>query len=141
MAVLAADRNTDRRSAQELAPPIAAATKIYGGGLVSANAAGFAKPASNTAGELVIGVSDEQKDNSGGANGDLLIQLRRGQAYLFNNSVGSPVTQAKMNQNVFVEDDNTVALAASNNVVAGKFIGFGGDPTGSDNTQCWVLIT
>jgi hypothetical protein len=141
MAASTADRNTDKRLPQGLghtfALAIAATTKIYGGIMVALNAAGFLVPASDTANLRAVGLSDEQKDNSAGANGDLLCQLVRG-LVLLDNSTGSPVVQGDLFKIVFVEDDHTVAHASANGVRAGRFMGFGGDPTGSDTTQCWV---
>jgi hypothetical protein len=137
MAASTADRNTERRSGEELALPVAGGVKIFAGIMVALNAAGFLVPASDTAGLKGIGRSEEQVDNSGGANGDVRCQVRRG-VYLFDNSTGSPVVQADLFRTVFVEDDHTVAHASTNGVRAGRFVGFGGDPTGSDNTQCWI---
>jgi hypothetical protein len=42
---------------------------------------------------------------------------------------------------VYVEDDHTVARTTTNFVKAGRFMGFGGDPDGSDATKCWIEIS
>lgn len=137
MAASTTDRNTERRSGEELALPVAASTKIYAGIMVALNALGFLVAAADAAALRVTGRSEQQVDNTGGANGALLCQVRDG-VFLFDNSTGSPVLAADSGKAVFVEDDHTVARATTNGVKAGRFIGFGGDPTGSDPTQCWV---
>jgi hypothetical protein len=139
MAASTADRNTERRSGEELALPVAAATKIYAGIMVALNAAGYLVAAADTAGLKVIGRSEQQVDNLGGANGALLCHVRRG-VYLFDNSTTNALDADDLFEDCFVEDDHTVAETSTNGVKAGRFVGFGGDPSGSDVTQCWVEI-
>jgi hypothetical protein len=146
MAAATRDYDTKRRSGSELAWPVAAATKIYGGILIALNAAGFLVAAADTAGLRVCGVSDQLADNSAGANGDILCQLRRqgpqNSQFQFANDATNPVTQADLGKIVYVKDDHTVCVAAgaANLVKAGRFCGFGGDPDGSDATKCWIEI-
>ncbi len=73
-------------------------------------------------GLIVVGVADETVDNSSGANGAATVKLRRKRGFLFKNSATAAVTQASVGSNVYVEDDETVALAAGpdNDIVAGK---------------------
>jgi hypothetical protein len=145
MAASTRDRDTKRRSGREIYWPIAAATKIYGGIMVALNAAGYLVAASDTAALRVAGVSDELKDNTGGANGALSLQLRRQGAenhlFLFANSTANAIVQADLGKVVYVEDDHTVARTTTNFVKAGRFMGFGGDPDGSDATKCWIEIS
>jgi hypothetical protein len=61
------DRNTPWRNGDIVAAPVAAATMIYGGHMVAANAAGLAVPASAVAAQVTLGVSDEYADNTAGA--------------------------------------------------------------------------
>lgn len=137
MAASTADRNTERRSGEIVAFPVAASTKIFAGIMVALNASGYLVVATDTAALKVVGRSEQFVDNSAGSNGLLLCDVRRG-VFLWDNSTGSAVVLGDVGKTVFVEDDHTVAHSSTNSVKAGRFLGFGGDPTGSDNTQCWV---
>lgn len=106
------DRNTPHRDARLGGQPVAAATIIYGGHMVAANATGYAIPASagaTAASQTVLGVSDGWVDNTDGADGDALVLVRRGRAFLLANSPTDPVTQAELGKNCYVVDSVTVA--------------------------------
>ncbi|MBA2718924.1 MAG: hypothetical protein H0U52_06755 [Chloroflexi bacterium] len=122
MAALAADRNFKLRAggySRTIVAKLAAATKIYRGALVGKNAAGFVVPASDTAGLKIIGIADEQVDNTAGAAGDKEIRLTTGVAK-FLNFGADPVVQADMHGFCVVADDNTVRNAgAVNDIRAG----------------------
>lgn len=124
--------------------PVAAATMIYGGIMIAWNAAGYIVAAADTAGLRIAGVADQQIDNTGGANGDLLVQTKRTgdlqRQFLFDNSTTAALDKDDIGKICYVEDDHTVAETSTNGVKAGRFMGFGGDPTGSDETVCWVEI-
>ena len=131
---LTADREAQHRDGVNLVFDVAASTKIYGGSLVSINAAGTAIPAADTASTKVVGVSDENVDNSGGSAADLSVKVRRGRAFKFKNSVTNAVAVAHLFTNVYVEDDETVASAGgTNSIVAGKCIGI-------DSDGVWIEI-
>jgi hypothetical protein len=119
-----ADRKTPVRDGKKIALPLAASTVAEAGKMGAVNAAGYVVPASNTAGLKVMGRIEEHVDNSNGAAGDLTVEILRRSSFLFKNSTTSPVTQADVGGNVMVEDAETVAHAASNSIVAGKFLGF-----------------
>lgn len=123
MAALTKDRNTKSRGekARKIVYPVAAATKIYCGAGVAVNAAGYAVPASDTAGllagDIAGGRAEAQVDNSAGAAGDLYIEVARG-VFAFN---ASGLAQANIGDQVTWVDDNTVGLASAttNDIVAG----------------------
>lgn len=129
-----ADRNTASKDTERLPVKLAASAAAEMGHMAAANAAGFGVPASDAAGLTVVGVFDETVTNSG-ANGAVTATARRGKAYLFGNDGTNPVTQADLGKNVFVKNSATVCVTAgaTNDIVAGKFLGFEG-------TQCWVEI-
>lgn len=131
------DRNTERRSGEELSLPVAASTIIYAGILVALNSGGYLVAAADTAALKVVGRSEERVDNSAGANGLLNCQVRRG-VFLFDNSATAALDKDDVGKQCFVEDDHTVAETSTNSIKAGRFLGFGGDPSGSDETLCWV---
>ena len=131
---LTQDRETQNREGVNLVFDVAAATKIFGGGLTTINASGQAAPAADAAGVKVVGISDEYVDNSSGAAGDLTVNVRRGRAFKLKNSATNAVTVAHLFTDVYVEDDETVASAGgTNSIVAGKCIGI-------DSDGVWVEI-
>lgn len=114
MVALARDRNTPRRIGEIAAYAVAANAKIYAGSLVCLNATGYAVAAADAAGLRFVGVAKEYADNTGGADGDRVIQvwetgeLQFAAAGMARTDVGLPV---------FVSDDQTVAKAGGVNAV------------------------
>ncbi|MCX9038770.1 hypothetical protein NLN82_22340 [Citrobacter portucalensis] len=122
------DRNTPHRDARLGGQPVATATIIYGGHMVAANATGYAIPASAGAAastQTVLGVSDGWVDNTTGADGDALVIIRRGRAFLLVNSTADPITQAELGKNCYVVDSVTVAKTSDTDKrpYAGKVAG------------------
>jgi hypothetical protein len=116
---LSKDRNTPRKDGVLVSAPVVAADIIFGGSLVAVNAAGYLNPGSDTAGLIFHGVADERADNAAGANGDIKCNVRRRGLFLF--ALGTAITQANVGDNVFLDDDQTVDLAANvdNNIFCG----------------------
>jgi len=121
MTALSADRDTKRRDGVIVRLPVAASTKIYAGAKVARNASGYAVPASDTAGLVVVGRAEEQVDNSNGANGDKYVDVRRG---VFAWANGASFSRANIGQECYVADDQTVTNAAgsTNKVYAGIIV-------------------
>lgn len=132
MAALAADRLTATKESKEKSLLLAAA-KVYRGGLVNLNAAGYAKPAADVADERCVGVSLEQVDNAAGAAGDKRVIVEAGKQFKL--AVTGAFTQADIGKKCFVVDDQTVQIAVTTNaVVAGFIAGF------ISATEAWVEI-
>ncbi len=112
MAALTQDRNTpmkgDHRTVRH---DVAAGEVIFKGAIVSANAAGFLIAAIDAAGGVVVGVSNENSDNTGGANGDVTCLVLKGVAGL--RADGVAPTQAEIGRAVMVDDDGNITTAAS----------------------------
>lgn len=118
---LSADRNTAHQDGESLQQGVAANAKVYGGGMIAKNADGYMQAAADAANLVVAGVSEEQVDNTDGANGALNAKFRRGRAFWLKNSGTNAVTVAHLYGNVYVEDDETVSSSGgTNNIVAGK---------------------
>jgi hypothetical protein len=115
------DIDTDSRPGDTVALPVKAAISIFAGTLVAIDAAGWAVPASDTANLKVVGRCREAVDNSAGANGDLKVVVEKG-VFHFSNSGSSAVAQANVGATCVVEDDNTVALDTTNDIVAGLVV-------------------
>ena len=109
----------ERRDGKTLAfEDSTAAVKLLQGVLWSRNSSGYITNASNTAGEIVVGIGAEEVDNSDGSAGDLDCLASRG-IYLLTNSGTNALTRAHIGQPCYVEDNVTVASKASAGIVAG----------------------
>ncbi|MFY4004724.1 MULTISPECIES: hypothetical protein [Achromobacter] len=122
MTALTQDRNTLRRDGNQIEPPVAAATRIYGGSIVCINTSGYAVPGSTSTTLKVAGVAEDRADNSGGAAGDIRVRLRKG-PHCFANSVSADlITLADIGSACYIVDDQTVAKTSGGDTrsVAGK---------------------
>ncbi len=115
---LTSDKNSPKTKGEIITVPVAAATKIFAGGLVAIDANGYLVPASDTAGLKVIGIADYATDNSQGANGDVSVNVSRGVVKV-DNSATHAVAQVNVGGAVFVEADDVVASQSTNSIVAG----------------------
>jgi len=120
MTALAADRKTIREDGDFVEYPVAASTQIYLGSLVCMNASGYLVPAADTAGLLFAGVAEQNVDNSAGANGAENCKVNQRGKFQF--ATGSTLLITGMGTSLYIEDDQTVSLAAdvTNNVFCGK---------------------
>lgn len=109
MPPLTEDRNTPIRDGEVITPPVAAGAVCYAGGIAVANATGFAEPGSTDTGLTFLGRFDEHVDNSGGADGDVQVRVRRNKAFKWANDGGDPVGQDSLGTTVYIVDDETVA--------------------------------
>jgi hypothetical protein len=123
--VLTADRNTQMKDGELISVPMAAAKKIFAGALVAADASGYATPGATATTLTYLGRSEEQVDNSAGANGEKNVMVRRGKAFRWKNSATDPVTQAELGKTCYIEDDETVAKTdgTSTRSAAGVVVG------------------
>lgn len=110
---LIADRNT-QMSDGELIPVPMAAVKIFAGGLVAANATGFATPGAVSTALTYLGRAEKTVDNTGLAPGANTVLVRRGKAFKWANSAADAVTQASQGKLCYIVDDLTVALTNGN---------------------------
>lgn len=131
---LTADRNTPHKDGEIIAVPVAAATKIFAGGIVAANATGYATKGAVATTLTYLGRADESVDNTGGADGAKTIQVRRGKAFKWKNSGTDAVTQAELGKTCYIADDETVSKTNGTNTqsAAGKVVGI-------DSDGVWVL--
>ncbi|PID40659.1 MAG: hypothetical protein CR984_02070 [Proteobacteria bacterium] len=130
-----AERNTHFRDGELVPFKVAASTQIEAGKMVAVNTDGYAIEAADTASIIVVGVAGETVDNTPGANGDLNVIVRRKKHFKLKNSATAAVTQASVGSSVYVEDDETVAIASgpTNDIVAGVCMGV-------DTDGVWVSI-
>ena len=107
MAQLTADRKSERKQGSLFALPTAAAAHLYAGALVTADSAGYLQPASDATGQIFVGVSKKEADNTSGANGDVTCEGYLKGVFQMN---ASGITQADLVKEAFVVDDNTIGL-------------------------------
>ena len=112
---LTADRHTPYKDGELISVPVAAGAVIHAGGLVVANATGFAAPGSTATTLTYLGRAEESADNSAGADGAVSVLVRRNKAFQWNNSGTDPVTQASLGKVCYVVDDETVAATSGTN--------------------------
>lgn len=92
---------------------LAASTHVYQGSLVAVNQSGYLVPASADASLHVVGVAEEEVDNSSGAAGALTCAPRKGVFYLSNSATTDAVSDADIGRPCYVVDDNTVARTSN----------------------------
>lgn len=110
MAQLTADRKSERKQGSLFGLPAAASAHVYAGALVSADSAGYLQPATDASGQLFVGVSKKEADNTSGANGDVTCEGYLKGVFQMN---ASGITQADLVKEAFVVDDNTIGLGVA----------------------------
>lgn len=131
---LSADRDTPHRDGRDVGHPVKAATKVYAGALVCLDANGWAVPGATATTLKAVGRADAQADNSSGANGDLIVPVKRG-VFRFKNSGADPIDRTYIGATAYIVDDETVAATNGVNTrsAAGKIIDL-------DAVGVWVEI-
>lgn len=125
MAALTADRDTPTSYSQRVKPlGVKANAIIFAGALVAVDATGFALPAADAAGMVVMGRATTKVDNTGGANGAKIVMVDVG-VFSYNAAANLAASgRASQGASVEVVDDNTLGLAGDAgtvaNIVAGK---------------------
>ncbi|MBD1220591.1 hypothetical protein IC789_15280 [Acinetobacter seifertii] len=130
---------TEMRDGELMPVPLKAGAVVLVGTFALVDDTGFAvaSTAAIAATQKVVGAWDGSADNTTGEDGDVLATARRKKQFLFRNSKTDPVTQAQFGEDVFVEDNQTVAKTTGAGLpVAGKCMGFD-----TQFTDCvWVEI-
>lgn len=118
--------------------PLAAATKVFQGTLVARNAAGNVVPASDAAALRVLGVAQEDVDNTDGSAGDLTVNVKVG-VFRFANSGTAAVDADDEGKVCFVEDDNTVAESSTHKIPAGRVVDVDADGVWVDTRYASIV--
>lgn len=109
MAALTADRNTPRRDGETVTLPVKGTKKIYAGALAARDSGGYATPGATATGLYGIGRAEAQADNSGGADGAINVDVRKGVFRFANSSGADEITRANIGSDCYIVDDQTVA--------------------------------
>lgn len=119
MAALTKDRDTKRRTGIDFNFPVAAGVRIFTGAVVCLNAAGFAAPATATAGLKFPAVARAGVDNRDGADGEASVDVLREVVGL---DMASDVDRTVIGAIVYLEDDHTVTAASAGRSPAGLLV-------------------
>lgn len=122
MPALTQDRNTRRSDGNQVEPPVAATTRIWGGSIVCINTAGYAVPGATSTTLKAVGVAEDRADNSAGVAGAIRVRCRKGPHRFANSAAGDAIGLADVGSDCFIVDDQTVAKTNGTNTrsVAGK---------------------
>ena len=128
MTALTAARNTIERAGDVVGYPVKTNVKALQGGIAVLNA-GYAAPGTVATGLIAVGRFEETADNTGGANGAISVQVKRGTFKYGNSSAGDLIAQADVGADCYIVDDQTVAKTngSSTRSVAGKIIAVDAD--------------
>jgi hypothetical protein len=121
---LAQDRDTKERDGVRFNYPVGAAKLIYAGALVCLNATGYLVPGAVATTLLCVGRAEAQADNSGGADGALTCDVKRGVFRWANSAAGDAIASTDIGSVCYVVDDQTVAKTNGTNTrsLAGRVI-------------------
>jgi len=130
MAALTENALIEYRKTGRVAIPVKGGVEIFKGAHVNVRA-GYAVPAADTAGDEYAGFAEEPADNTDGSDGDMTVLVNTTDELL---CTGVGFAQTDVGQDVFIEDDATVALAAgvTNLVKVGQITEF------KSTTEVWV---
>jgi len=117
---LTASRNVDRYVDQQLRTlRIKGTTKIWRGAIVGLTSAGFARGL--IAGDVFAGIAYEEKDNSAGADGAMLVRVWT--IADIEHAVSS-VAQTDVGRPVFASADDTLTLTGAGNSYVGTIVDY-----------------
>ena len=108
------DRNT-------VVLPVAKGAVIPSAVLVALDSDGNANEAKKAENLIVVGISQQTADNTGGLAGAVTVTVRRG-AFVLDNSGTAAVTQAGAFKDCYLEDSLTVTSESTGTSVVGKVL-------------------
>lgn len=107
MTALTADRMTPERTATFRQVPVAANARIFAGALLVLQA-GVAKPGFAATGLIPLGRAERRVDNTGGADGALMADVRSGTFRFLSGTGPDAITTGQIGSDCYVIDDQTV---------------------------------
>lgn len=111
----------ERADRKTVVIPVAKGAVIPAAVLVALDTDGNAIEAKKAENLIVVGVSQEAVDNTGGLAGAVTVTVRRG-AFVLDNSSTAAVTQAGAFKDCYLEDSSTVTSDATKTSVVGKVL-------------------
>jgi len=134
MTAATADINTPYKDGELIGVPVAGGALIHAGALVCANANGLVVEGKTEADLTYLGRAEQYIDNTAGADGAIVLQVRRGVMFQWANAADDPITQASVGKLCYVEDNQTVAKTNGTNTRSAAGVVFALDSNG-----VWVL--
>lgn len=128
---LTAERSTEMKVTP--APknrPVAAAKKLFKGGLIMSSA-GYATPGATVTGAIALGRSRKTYDNSSGSAGDIVAEVEEG---TFRWTNGDSIAQADVGKPAYITDDDAVTKAGTGKSPAGIIVDV-------DSVGVWVEMS
>ncbi len=119
MANLTSDLVVKERLSKRFGYGLKAGAKFYRGSVIAVTSAGYAVRPGDSGAAAIVGISPALIDNSGGVDGALRVEPRRGILAL---TVPS-ATHANIGAAVYATDDATLTLTASTNLRLGTLVG------------------
>ncbi|TFU26179.1 hypothetical protein [Thermus tengchongensis] len=113
--------------------PVKANAVIRQGALVMV-AGGYAEEAGPGTGKVALGVAQHGADNTGGADGAVSVEVRRG-VFRFEVDPADPVGPADLGKDVYATGPNTVAKTGTGRSKAGRLLKL--DPGGYAWVEVW----
>lgn len=122
MAALTEPRATPKRDGKRFSRLVAADTKIFQGSLVCLLATGYATPGATSTTLVATGMAVETADNTGGAAGDIPVEVETGVFRFGNSAAADAITIAEIGDDAYIVDDQTVAKTngGATRSIAGK---------------------
>lgn len=140
MAALIGPRRAPRRPGTTVSHPLAANSVIHQGALACLNAAGFLVPGSQSVTLVCVGIADHGAVNSGGGNGDVRVDVRRDEAWRFDNDAGDPVGRQHIGRKAYMTDDHTLAASAGNDGSGSPTRSPAGTIIDVDDDGVWIIF-
>jgi hypothetical protein len=108
----------------KLRVPLKANTVAVAGTMAAIDSSGYGVAVTEATGLTVLGVWEQSADNTGGASGDKVVEVRRGAFKFANSASGDLITQAEFTKQVYAADNQTVAKTSNSSArsVAGRVI-------------------
>ncbi len=103
------NRNTPHRLGLSRGLSVAAAAECFAGTIAVINATGFTEPGTTATGLTAAGVFEHYQDNSDGADGDQVVEVKRGDFHFANSTSTDAITAADIGQVCYIVDNQTVA--------------------------------
>lgn len=128
MVALANDRHTIRREGAFREYPVKADAVIHKGAIVVIDGTGYAVPASTATGLVGPGRAEEAVDNTGGANGDLMVRVRFDGLYHYVDAAdATAMDRTAIGDPVYATDDQTITLTSTGRSEIGTLADFDAD--------------
>lgn len=115
-------RNTVETFSDILVLKVKAKTKIYEGNIVALEN-GFATSPTKKENLVVVGRAETFADNTGGKDGDVFVNVKRG-VFLYENDTDNPLDDTHILKDCYIKDSITVSAQSTGTSPAGKVIGF-----------------